>query len=270
MGLFFNYRYGMKIYNVFESVKEKMKKAVLILIFLSSVSLFSQVKFILKSGDNSNYCENGYLKLKVIVENQGDDEILVFKVVRMLPNTEFYLMIRREPDKDFKKVFRFVCLLPTKEGYYIKIKPHSSKEFQEKIYNEEFPSEYKYRDWLLNIAYHLMDFYNLGSPNEMPLKPGKYELYCVFDDNPPEHKNVKNVLRGKYFTNKITVIIPPCKPENYKILRKKTLEKNKDDILVALVISGVLIFIFLVAIFILWLFYRLIRFVFKYFKHRKA
>ena len=249
-----------------------MKKAILILIFLSSMSLFSQVKFILKPGDNKDYCKDITINFILTIKNDTANSVWVFDGIKIAPIRDFYLMIKKAGEKNFTEVYFPYCFFGVSEKSFIEIKPHSAKEFKLEVSPAAFPDRYIDRGFLFGLVRKITKSLKLLEwKTYMPLKTGEYEVYFVYNPevNPKNYK-LKNILTGKFRTNTVKIRLPECDSKIKKKYLKKEYERNRGDIYAAFTIYGILIFAVLVLIALIWLIVKLLKFLIKRIKARST
>ena len=249
-----------------------MKKAILILIFLSSISLFAQVKFILRPGDNKDYCKNITINFILTIKNDTAKSIWVFDGIKIAPIRDFYLMIKKAGEKDFTEVYFPYCFFGVSEKDFIEIKPHSAKEFNLEVSPAAFPDKYIDRGFLFGLVRKITKSLKLLEwKTYMPLKAGEYEVYFVYNRklNSVKYK-FPNILIGKFRTNTVKIRLPECDSNIKKKYLKKEYERNKGDIYAAFTIYGILIFAVLVLIALIWLIVKLLKFLIKRIKARST
>ena len=183
-----------------------MKKAILILIFFSSISLFSQVKFILKAGDNKDYCKDVTINFILTIKNDTADSVWVFDGIKIAPIRDFYLMIRKKGEKNFTEVYFPYCFFGVSEKNFIEIKPNSAKEFKLEVSPAAFPDRYIDRGFLFGLVRKITKSqFGAEWKTYMPLKPGEYEVYFVYNRKLySQNYKLPNILTGKFRTNTVS------------------------------------------------------------------
>ncbi len=243
------------------------KPLTLLILFLFCFQAVSQVKFVLKAGENNAYCDRGVLNFSITLQNETDKTLWIHRDVLNPPTPVFYMMMKRDNEKDYTKVAHEYTVILNQRSFF-KLLPSEKENIVYSFPSFLFPEKYKSYNFLFKIFSFLFDNFLITTTTRdcAPLKPGKYEIYFVYNlnVNPRDYHLNKNALLGTYKTNPITINIPPCSSGQKIVFFVNHLKENKEEVFMAFFFYGLIIFVFALFALILWLFCLVVRkFLFK-------
>lgn len=245
------------------------KKTVLVLGLLFCLSAYSQVKFILSNKTQNMFCKKNKLQITMLVKNCNNKEIWVYKDMYYLPTKHFYLMIKREEETTFTKV-SYCFFHAVWQKWFFQLKPNESKEITLLIHTSILPEKYLDQGILYRLVkgFFTIPYEKISSTSNewvdvCPLKPGKYELYFVYDLNvDPVKYKLHDVLLGTYETNHVYLIVPSCSFTNRTGFMVQSLKQNKNTIFAILIIYGIIYAVLSLFVFLFSMFIKLLIFIF--------
>ena len=240
------------------------KPLTLLILFLFCSQAVSRVRFILKAENNRDFCEKGTVDFTLTVVNESEQSVWVLKdILNSMnpPNHLFYLMVKKEGEKEFKKISYENFHAIWRKSFF-ELPPEGKLEVNYSFPSSVFSYKYLAKDFCFKALRFIFTHpFNFDWRDNFPVLPGKYECYFVYElkVDPKKYGLQKNALIGRYVSNRVFFEIPRCSFKQKLGFLFDSLKMNKYQVAVWFFIYGLLFLIVFTAVFLFQVLYKIVK-----------